>query len=236
MPLWYSFSVFWQQPALLLHTSGWNPPDKSCTSALSILISSQDRNKSPEMDYTFWPTCTSRKTINLARGRKGLPLRCGSREAGGRNHSAVLDSWRKWGRRAGPEDWCSLSPSTSLADHVSAETSSYLSGKRTWGLVHCAEKGPKSRGLGGGSHHTQLKESMTTSSQSPGGCLHLQHVHLREPPEGTVCQLADVVSLKLQHLQAIKALEREALNQPNPIPIQVPMEMKPSGQNIPCAI
>lgn len=81
---------------------------------------------------------------------------------------------------------------------------------------------------------TQLKESMPTSSQSPGGCLHLQHVHLRQPPEGTICQLADVVSLKLQHLQAIEALERETLNQPNPIPIQVPMEMKPSGQNIPC--
>lgn len=117
---------------------------------------------------------------------------------------------------------------------MSAETSSYLSGKRIRGLVHCAEKGPKSRGLGGGSHHTQLKESMPTSSQSPGGCLHLQHVHLRQPPEGTICQLADVVSLKLQHLQAIEALERETLNQPNPIPIQVPMEMKPSGHNIPC--
>lgn len=118
---------------------------------------------------------------------------------------------------------------------MSAETSSYLSGKRTRALVHCAEKGPKSRGLGGGSHHTQLKESMPMSSQSPGGCLHLQHVHFRQPPEGTICQLADVVSLKLQHLQAIEALERETLNQPNPIPIQVPMEMKPSGHNIPCA-
>lgn len=58
-------------------------------------------------------------------------------------------------------------------------------------------------------------------------------MHLRQPPKGTICQLADVVSLKLQHLQAIEPLERETLNQPNPIPIQVPMEMKPSGQSIP---
>ena len=102
-----------------------------------------------------------------------------------------------------------------------------------WLIVQ--KKGQRAGDWVEGSHHTQLKESMPTSSQSPGGCLHLQHVHFSQPPEGTICQLADVVSLKLQHLQAIEALERETLNQPNPIPIQVPMEMKPSGHNIPCA-
>lgn len=52
--------------------------------------------------------------------------------------------------------------------------------------------------------------------------LYLQYVHLRQPPEGAISQSADVVPLKLQHLQAVKSLECEALDEPNPISIEVP--------------
>lgn len=51
-------------------------------------------------------------------------------------------------------------------------------------------------------------------------------MHLGQPPEGPIRQLADVVSLKLQHLQTVKPLECQTLDQPNPIPIEVPKEMK----------
>lgn len=68
--------------------------------------------------------------------------------------------------------------------------------------------------------HTQRAHA-EFSHLSPAGLAHLQHVHLRQPPKGAICQLADVVSLKLQHLQAIQSLERESLDQPNPIPIEV---------------
>lgn len=58
-------------------------------------------------------------------------------------------------------------------------------------------------------------------------------MHLGQPPESPVRQLADVVSLKLQHLQTVEPLERQALDQPNPIPIEVPKEMKPAGSECP---
>ena len=51
-----------------------------------------------------------------------------------------------------------------------------------------------------------------------------QCVHPGQPPEGTVCQLADVVSLEPQHLQTVEPLECQALDQPNPIPIEVPIK------------
>lgn len=61
-------------------------------------------------------------------------------------------------------------------------------------------------------------------------------MHLGQSPEGPVRQFADVVSLKLQHLQAVEPLEGEALYQPNPIPIEVPKEMKPAGSECPMCI
>lgn len=51
-------------------------------------------------------------------------------------------------------------------------------------------------------------------------------MHLGQPPEGSIGQLADIVSLKLQHLQTVKPLEREAFNQPDTIPIKVPEDIK----------
>lgn len=43
-----------------------------------------------------------------------------------------------------------------------------------------------------------------------------------QSPEGPVRELADVVSLEPEHLQTVKSLERQALDDPNAIPIQVP--------------
>lgn len=53
---------------------------------------------------------------------------------------------------------------------------------------------------------------------------HLQHVHLGQTPECPIRQLADVVALQFQHLQAVEPLEGEALDKPNPVPIEVPRE------------
>lgn len=58
---------------------------------------------------------------------------------------------------------------------------------------------------------------------------HSQRVHPGQPPEGPVRQPADVVPLQLQHLQAVQPLERQALDQPDPIPIEVPEETRPVG-------
>lgn len=58
---------------------------------------------------------------------------------------------------------------------------------------------------------------------------HSQRVHPGQPPEGPIRQPADVVPLQLQHFQAVQPLERQALDQPDPIPIEVPKEIKPVG-------
>ena len=57
-------------------------------------------------------------------------------------------------------------------------------------------------------------------------------MHPGQPPEGAVRQFADVVSLEPQHLQTVEPLERQALDQPNPIPIEVPKETRPAVQSI----
>lgn len=45
-----------------------------------------------------------------------------------------------------------------------------------------------------------------------------QGPHAGQAPEGSVCQLADVVPLELQHLQTGETLEGQALNQTQPVP------------------
>lgn len=58
---------------------------------------------------------------------------------------------------------------------------------------------------------------------------HSQHVYPGQAPEGPIRELADAVPLQLQHLQTLQPLERQALDEPNPIPVEVPEEKKMAG-------
>lgn len=55
---------------------------------------------------------------------------------------------------------------------------------------------------------------------------HSQRLHFGQAPEGPVGQLADVVPLELQHLQAAQPLEGEPLDEPQPVPVQLPAKAK----------
>ena len=74
----------------------------------------------------------------------------------------------------------------------------------------------------GPKEHTQARGARTPASR-------LQHVYPGQAPEGPVSELADVVSLQLQHLQTLEPLERQALDEPDPVPVEVPEEMKTVG-------
>jgi len=50
----------------------------------------------------------------------------------------------------------------------------------------------------------------------------LQNLHLGQPPESSISQLADVVALEFQDFQAVQSLECQAFNQADAIPVQLP--------------